>query len=119
MPRVTIVTPVFNEEASLEAYYRAVSQTLMSCQDCEYRVLFIDDGSVDSSWEIICDICARSPRFEAIRLSRNFGSHAAISAGLDHASSDAVATLACDLQDPPSVILEFVEKWRAGAQVVW
>ena len=118
-PQVTVITPIHNEEEGLEDYYRSVSEMLISRDDCDYRVLFVDDGSSDRSWAIIQDICGRSPRFQALRLSRNFGSHAAISAGIDHAAGDAVATLACDLQDPPSVVLEFVEKWRGGAQVVW
>jgi glycosyltransferase involved in cell wall biosynthesis len=118
-PQVTVITPVYNEEEGLEDYYRSVSEILISRDDCDYRVLFVDDGSSDRSWDIIQDICMRSPRFQALRLSRNFGSHAAISAGIDHAASDAVATLACDLQDPPSVVLEFVKKWRGGAQIVW
>jgi glycosyltransferase involved in cell wall biosynthesis len=118
-PIVTIVTPVYNEEAGLEAYWRAVNDVLISREDIEYRVLLVDDGSSDRSWQIIKDLCARSPRFEGLRLSRNFGSHAAISAGIDNCSGDAAATLACDLQDPPGVILEFVQKWRSGAQVVW
>jgi glycosyltransferase involved in cell wall biosynthesis len=116
---VTVVTPVYNEAENLQAYYQAVSSTLFARQDCDYRVLFVDDGSVDGSWKIIEEICALSPRFQAIRLSRNFGSHAALSAGFDHAAGHAVATLACDLQDPPEVIVEFVEKWCTGAQVVW
>ena len=116
---VTVVTPVYDEAENLQAYYQAVSSTLFARQDCDYRVLFVDDGSVDGSWKIIEEICALSPRFRAIRLSRNFGSHAALSAGFDHAAGHAVATLACDLQDPPEVIVDFVEKWRAGAQIVW
>jgi glycosyltransferase involved in cell wall biosynthesis len=118
-PQVTVITPVYNEEEGLEAYYCSVTETLISRDDCDYRVLLVDDGSSDRSWDIIEDICARSPRFQALRLSRNFGSHAAISAGIDHAAGDAVATLACDLQDSPGVILEFVKKWRRGAQIVW
>jgi dolichol-phosphate mannosyltransferase len=118
-PQVTVITPVYNEEEGLEVYYGSVSETLMSRDDCDYQVLFVDDGSSDRSWDIIQDICARSPRFQALRLSRNFGSHAAISAGIDHAAGDALATLACDLQDPPGVIVEFVKKWQDGAQIVW
>lgn len=118
-PVVTVLTPVFNEQAGLAAYEREVTDVLLSRSDCEYRVLFIDDGSTDRSWEMIREICRRSTRFAGIRLSRNFGSHIALSAGFFNASGDAVATLACDLQDPPEAILEFVEAWRAGASVVW
>ncbi|MGE4167259.1 MAG: glycosyltransferase family 2 protein [Xanthobacteraceae bacterium] len=119
VPKVTVITPVYNEEGGLRAYAAAVNDVLMSRRDCTFEVILIDDGSRDASWTEIQEICRSSSRFRALRLSRNFGSHAAISAGLDIADGDAVATLACDLQDPPGVILEFVEKWRQGAQVVW
>ena len=118
-PVVTVLTPVFNEEAGLAAYEREVTDVLLSRADCEFRVLFIDDGSTDRSWEIIRDICNRSGSFSGIRLSRNFGSHVALSAGFLNTSGDAVATLACDLQDPQGVILEFVAAWRSGAAIVW
>ena len=118
-PRVTIVTAVFNEEESLPLYERAVREVLLSPTDYSFEVLFVDDGSTDRSWEIICDICRRDPRFHGIRLSRNFGAHIAESAGFANVDGDAVATLACDLQDPPEVILQFLEKWRAGARIVW
>lgn len=118
-PRVTIVTPVYNEEASLEAYRTDVSRCLFSRTDVDFDVLLVDDGSTDRSWEIIEGFCAESPRFRGLRLSRNFGEHTATSAGIDRATGDAVVILACDLQDPPEVVLEFVRRWRAGAQVVW
>lgn len=117
--RVTVITPVFNEEASLETFRAEVTRVLFAREDVNYEVLFVDDGSTDSSWEIIERICAGSPRFRGLRLSRNFGSHSALSAGIEYADGDAVATLACDLQDPPETVVEFVEKWRAGAQIVW
>lgn len=119
VPRVTIITPVFNEEASLQTFREQVSLWLFSREDVYFEVLFVDDGSTDRSWETIQHFCAESPRFRGLRLSRNFGSHSALSAGIDHANGDAIATLACDLQDPPETILAFVEKWRAGAQIVW
>lgn len=118
-PTVTIVTAVFNEEASLQAFSSEVSRCLLSRSDVYFEVLFVDDGSTDRSWEIIERFCAESTRFSGLRLSRNFGAHMADTAGIDHATGDAVVTLACDLQDPPQTIVEFVEKWRAGAQVVW
>jgi len=117
--KITIITPVYNEEQNLDAYCRVVTDVLIARTDNSYHVLFVDDGSSDRSWEMICEICRKSSRFSGLRLSRNFGAHAAISAGLDHADGDAVATLACDLQDPPQTIVDFAEEWAAGAQVVW
>ncbi|MBF0291372.1 MAG: glycosyltransferase family 2 protein [Nitrospinae bacterium] len=118
-PQIIVLTPVYNEEASLDIYRDAVRSTLLSRTDVSFRVLFIEDGSKDKSWEKIQDICRADNRFSGIRLSRNFGSHVAISAGLQLSRGDAYATLACDLQDPPETILSFVEKWREGAQIVW
>jgi glycosyltransferase involved in cell wall biosynthesis len=120
-PRLTIVTPVYNEEDNLESYAREVSATFFSRDDLDARVLFIDDGSTDRSWAKISELAAGSDRFTGLRLSRNFGAHPALAAGLDNvdASSDIVATLACDLQDPPQTVLDFVAAWRRGAQVVW
>lgn len=119
LPKISIVTPVFNEELCLDAYQKAVTQVLLSVPHFYFEIIFVDDGSTDNSWQIIEKICQQSPHFRGLRLSRNFGSHVALSAGLKHAKGDAVATLACDLQDPPEVILEFLKKWQTGAQIVW
>ena len=119
MTKVTIVTPVFNEEQTLANFEQRVRAMLLDRTDYDVRVLLIDDGSRDRSWEMIEDICRRDLRFEGIRLSRNFGAHAALAAGLHHANGDVLAILACDLQDPPEVVLEFLEQWRGGAQIVW
>lgn len=119
MIQVTVVTPVFNEEQTLANFESRVRATLLDRDDYAVRVLLVDDGSRDRSWELIEDICRRDSRFEGIRLSRNFGAHAALAAGLQHAQGDVLAILACDLQDPPEIVLEFLEQWRKGAQIVW
>jgi dolichol-phosphate mannosyltransferase len=119
LPRVTIITSVFNEGASLEAFRAEVSRCLFPRLDVYYEVLFVDDGSTDQSWELIERFCEESSRFRGLRLSRNFGAHTADTAGIDQATGDALVTLACDLQDPPETVIEFVDKWRGGAQVVW
>jgi glycosyltransferase involved in cell wall biosynthesis len=119
-PLVLILTPVFNETAGLAAYEAAVTRTLLSRTDCQVRVLFIEDGSSDDSWRQICDIAARDARFRGVRLSRNYGSHIALSAGFANiGDADAVATLACDLQDPPEVVSEFIDTWKRGVEIVW
>ncbi len=118
-PTITIVTPVYDEAENLDAYAKGVEEVLFADKTCDFRVLFVDDGSRDESWEMIEKICAADARYSGLRLSRNFGAHNALSAGLAHAGGDAVSVLAADLQDPPSAILEFIEKWRGGAQIVW
>ncbi len=117
--RITIITPVLNEEGSLSEYERAVTAVLLDSDEFEFEVLFVDDGSSDRSWRIIEDICRRNPRCQAIRLSRNHGAHVAISAGFAYATGDAVATLACDLQDPPETVLDLARRWQQGADIVW
>lgn len=119
VPLIVILTPVYNEEESLPLYKNAVTEILFSNKDYNFRVLFIEDGSTDRSWEIIRNICKQDEHFKGIRLSRNYGSHVALSAGFMNSEGDAVTILACDLQDPPEVILWFLEKWEAGAQIVW
>ncbi|HEY8456641.1 MAG TPA: glycosyltransferase family 2 protein [Actinopolymorphaceae bacterium] len=120
-PLVVVVTPVYNEEENLAAYADEVRRVLFAASDVEFQVLLVDDGSEDGSWKLIEALAAEDSRFRGIRLSRNFGSHTALSAGFAHVRPDAhaVATLACDLQDPPEVVLEFVQRWRQGADIVW
>ena len=120
-PVVVVVTPVFNEEENLPDYAERVRNVLLDAPDVEFRVLLVDDGSRDGSWAAIEALSAQDDRFRGLRLSRNFGSHTALSAGFAHVDddADATATLACDLQDPPEVLLEFVARWREGAQIVW
>ncbi|MEO0249687.1 MAG: glycosyltransferase family 2 protein [candidate division WOR-3 bacterium] len=118
-PQVAILTPVYNEEESLPLYFEAIRTTLLCRADYDFHVILIDDGSRDRSWDLIRAMCSRDARFEGIRLSRNYGSHIALSAGFLHARGDAVATLACDLQDPPEVILHFLAEWRKGSRIVW
>lgn len=118
-PVITILTPVFNEEDNLLNYKKAIQNILLTKKNYDFRILFIEDGSTDNSWKIIQDICSQDDHFSGIRLSRNFGSHVALSAGFANSDGNAVATLACDLQDPPEIILEFLQKWQEGAKIVW
>ena len=119
IPRIAILTPCYNEEAALPSYLEAIDRTLLQRADAEFHVLLIDDGSSDRTWGAIEAASLASPRIRGLRLSRNFGANAAETAGFDYVDADAVATLAADLQDPPETILEFVEAWRSGAQIVW
>ncbi len=118
--RLVVVTPVYNEASTLNHYVDEIRTVLLSRTDLNVRILLVDDGSSDTSWEIIGKL-AGDRHFAAIRLSRNFGSHTAIAAGFDHVpdDADAVATLAVDLQDPPETILDFVAARRRGADIVW
>lgn len=119
--KLVVLTPVFNEEDNLTRYAEKVKSVLFAAPDIDVRVLMIDDGSTDRSWPMMMSLTEADPRFRAMRLSRNHGAHLALAAGLDHVDddADAVAILACDLQDPAETILEFVAAWRDGADIVW
>jgi glycosyltransferase involved in cell wall biosynthesis len=120
-PLLVVVTPVYNEAQGLATYAAEVRRILFERSDIRVRVILVDDGSTDESWKIVSQLVASDDRFSAVRLSRNFGAHTAIAAGFDHVDKDAdlIATLACDLQDPPETILAFIEEWRNGASIVW
>src|ERR1700730_11916828 len=119
LPHVGIITPMYNEETCFSSYIEAVERVLLSRTDAQYNILLVDDGSTDRTWELIEAQCRASARYRAVRLSRNFGGHVAVTAGIDFLDADAIAILAADLQDPPETIVAFVEAWRRGAEVVW
>jgi dolichol-phosphate mannosyltransferase len=117
-PRYSIVAPVFNEEETLPEFYKR-TRAVMDQLDGECELLLVFDGSRDRSPEIGRELRAQDPRVKIIQFSRNFGHQIAISAGIDYAEGDAVAIIDSDLQDPPEVILQMVEKWRAGFELVY
>ncbi len=121
VPRLTILTPVYNEVESFPLYVAAVTSIILDRKDVAATVLFVDDGSNDGSWEMIAKLCDDDPRFRGIRLSRNVGAHTATLAGMSNIGpdEDAVVIMGCDLQDPPETTLELLERWREGADVVW
>jgi glycosyltransferase involved in cell wall biosynthesis len=117
---VSIVIPVYNNSESLVPL---ASQILEVFGDLPSRfrpdVVFIEDGSRDDSWEVITKICSMYPEsFRALKLSRNFGQLAAIIAGWDHVQGDAIVNMSADLQDPPALIMRFVDEWQKGSDVV-
>jgi dolichol-phosphate mannosyltransferase len=113
---LSVVAPVFNEEKVLAEFHRRVAAAL---EGVEYELILVDDGSSDGSPGILRELAGADPRVRVIALSRNFGHQAALSAGLDHARGDAVAWLDSDLQDPPELLREMVERWREGSEVVY
>lgn len=116
---ISILTPVYNEEKSLPLFFKELEEKLFLNSPYEFEVLLIDDASSDSSWDLIKEKAKKDARFKGVRLSRNQGSHAALSAGFECCAGDAAVVLACDLQDPPAVIHEFLNKWREGFKIVW
>jgi len=116
-PTLSVVVPVFNEAEVLPELQRRLGAAVAGCVP-SYELLFVDDGSSDDSPMILLAAAAADPHTRVIRLSRNFGHQAAVTAGIEHARGDAVVIIDADLQDPPEVIPELVAEWRAGADVV-
>ena len=114
---LSLVVPMYNEEEVVDLFFERVFKTL-DRSDFRLEIICIDDGSADSTIEKLRDWCARDARIKAITLSRNFGKEAALTAGLHHATGDAVIPIDVDLQDPPEVILDMIEKWRDGFDMV-
>lgn len=119
MQCLSIVVPVLNEEEAIEIFLHKITQVIDNIDNMDYEIIFVDDGSTDASSQVIQDAHAKNPAVGLVRLSRNFGKEAALTAGLEAASGDAVIPMDVDLQDPPEVILEFVRLWRAGHDVVY
>ncbi len=115
---LSVVAPIFNEADNLRPLLDRLIPVLESCAR-SFEVIFVDDGSTDHTLEILRKVHDSDPRIRAIALSRNFGKEIAIAAGLDHASGAAVVIMDADLQHPPEMILNFVEKWREGYKNVY
>jgi len=115
---LSIVVPVFNEEAVLPETYRRLTAVMEKLKE-PYELLFVNDGSKDKSGVILEELAQKDRRVRVVHFARNFGHQAAITAGMDYARGEAVVVIDADLQDPPEVILEMVAKWREGYEVVY
>lgn len=112
---LSVVAPVYNEEECVRAFCERTAATLA---DTPYELILVDDGSTDSTAQILEELAHADPRIRVVSLSRNFGHQTALTAGLEHASGDAVAMIDADLQDPPEVIPELLSWWKKGSDVV-
>jgi dolichol-phosphate mannosyltransferase len=117
-PDISVVIPVFNEEENLASLHARLIAALDSTR-LRYEIIFVDDGSRDGSVPHLRLLAADDSRVVLVELARNFGHQVAISAGLDHARGDGVIIMDADLQDPPEVLPQFIDKWREGHDVVY
>jgi glycosyltransferase involved in cell wall biosynthesis len=115
---LSIIIPVYNEEATLPELYRCVAEILPRVGG-DAEVILVNDGSRDRSAAVIAGICRDDRRFRGVHFSRNFGHQAAVAAGLQHSRGRAVVVMDADLQDPPQLVLTLLERWREGHEVVY
>lgn len=116
--KISIVVPFFNESANVDLFYKELMVVLARIKKCQFEIVCVDDGSSDDTLTRLVDIASQDDRFIVLQLSRNFGKEAALTAGIDASSGDALIPMDADLQDPPSLIIEMIDSWMNGADVV-
>lgn len=118
---LSIIAPMYNEEAVLSHFFERIFAVLEEAKkqyDMEVEIICIDDGSTDSTAELVTSAASTNKQIKLVRFSRNFGKEPAMSAAIDYACGDAVIPIDVDLQDPPELILDMLAKWQNGADVV-
>jgi glycosyltransferase involved in cell wall biosynthesis len=115
---ISIAAPFYNEGEGVDRFYEALCPIFSKASELDFEVVCIDDGSRDDTLKKLILIAEKDPRFHVIELSRNFGKEAALTAGIDAATGNAVIPIDADLQDPPELILEMIKEWYKGAEVV-
>jgi len=116
--RYSVVIPVYNEEPVIEESYKRLKAVMEQTKE-SYELIFVNDGSCDGTEQMISALCDLDKTVKLISFSRNFGHQTAITAGMEASSGQAVVVIDADLQDPPEVILEMIEKWKEGFDVVY
>ncbi len=115
---LSFVIPAFNEEKNVEIIYSRLL-SLIEKEGKVFEIIYVNDGSRDNTLEILKTLSEADDKVKVISLSRNFGHQAALTAGLKYAKGDAIISMDCDLQDPPEVISEMLQKWREGFDIVY
>ncbi len=116
---LSVVVPCFDEEAVIGETHRRLVATLEAVSDLDFELVYVDDGSRDATLNLLRELPHADARVRVLALSRNFGHEIAITAGMKCAAGDAVVLIDADLQDPPEVIPEMLERWRRGADVAY
>lgn len=117
-PELSLLIPCYNEAENLEILFSSL-QSVLNPLNLDYEIVCINDGSKDETLKILIDYFDRDNRIKIINLSRNFGKEIAMSAGLDYTTGKAVIPIDADLQDPPELIIDLIEKWREGFDMVY
>jgi len=116
---ISIVIPAYNEEEVLDELKSRLIEVMEFNREYEFEVIIVENGSWDSSFKKLIKINNEDPRFKIIKLSKNFGCDGGITAGLKYAKGDAAVIMNADLQDPPEMITQFIQKWEEGYEIVY
>ena len=117
MKKLSVIIPVYFNEMNIPKLYEKLMEVLKNNRFC-YEIIFVDDGSQDNSYLELLKVREKDKNIKILKLSKNYGSHTAILAGMSHITGDCVTVLSADLQDPPEIIEKMFEKWLEGNKVV-
>ena len=119
MPTFSLIIPAYNEQDNIKIVYSKIKELMLKYEKNDYEIIFVNDSSIDNSASILSEISKNDKKVKFLNLSRNFGHQAALWAGMTHSTGNAIISLDCDLQDPPKVIIEMIEKWEKGFKIVY
>ncbi|HEX6258493.1 MAG TPA: glycosyltransferase family 2 protein, partial [Candidatus Saccharimonadales bacterium] len=119
MKLVSYIFPIYNETDNIDLLYKTMASLLKKHKQYNYELIFVNDGSRDDSLDKLLALQKKDRRITVVDFARNFGHQIAVTAGLDHAKGDAIIIMDSDMQDPPKVSFELLEKWEEGYDVVY
>ena len=116
--KISVIIPVYYNQDNLLPLYKDIQEKMLSHEEYEWEIVMVNDGSKDDSYHVMQELASKDDSVRILSLSRNFGSHAAILCGLSKCTGDCAVVKAADLQEPTEMILEMVERWKKGYNVV-
>lgn len=119
MKKISVVIPMYNEEEVVKTSYLRIQKVMEDLKQYDYEMLFVDDGSRDKTLSLLEEIAKENQKVKILSLSRNFGHQAAVTAGIQYVTGDAIIIIDADLQDPPEVIPEMIALWEEGNEVIY
>lgn len=119
MKKISVIVPMYNEEKVIEECYKRLTKILQQIENYDYEIVTVNDGSKDETLEMLEEIARNDTNLKIISFSRNFGHQAAVTAGLQNVTGDAVVIIDADLQDPPELIPEMIKFWEQGNEVIY
>ena len=119
MKKISVVIPMYNEEEVVKTSYLRIQKVMEDLKQYDYEMLFVDDGSRDETFNLLQEIANENQKVKILSFSRNFGHQAAVTAGIQYVTGDAVIIMDADLQDPPELLPEMVALWEEGNEVIY
>ncbi len=119
MKKISVVIPMYNEEEVVKTSYLRIQKVMEELKQYDYEILFVDDGSRDKTLSLLEEIAKENQKVKILSLSRNFGHQAAVTAGIQYVTGDAVIIMDADLQDPPELLPEMIALWEEGNEVIY